>query len=278
MRAEKEKVARFFDEISSEYRDAYSEGSRASMRTQVLQSRREVVLNLLPHQKGRVLDIGCGPGVFARDLLEQGWEVWGVDISPKMIKGIIDGLERGERARRGYFLLGDIEALPLPDRFFDAVLCIGVLEYLDGTPRALKEIARVSKPGATIVVSIPNGMSPFNLLDKGALFLARRVLQVLEGGIRIWSKEYQLPIRRRSLRGQSPGQLCYHGNIERDLAVSGLSREKRVFHTYRSALISALAPSASLALGDYLEKNLPRVLRWTGVDCVIRATKQGTKG
>jgi ubiquinone/menaquinone biosynthesis C-methylase UbiE len=277
MEARKERVARFFDEISSDYRDAYGESCRLSMRAEILQSRREVVFNLLRRERGRVLDIGCGPGVFARDLLEQGWEVWGVDISPKMIKGVVDGLS-GERAERGYFLLGDIEALPLPDRFFDAVLCIGVLEYLNGCRRALKEIARVSKPGATVILSFPNRISPFNLLDRGALFLARPVLRVLEGGARMWNRDYQLPIRRRSLKGQSPGQLCYHGSIERDLAVSGLSTEKRAFHTYRSALISAFAPSASLALSQHLEKNLPRVLRWTGVDCVIRATKQGTKG
>jgi SAM-dependent methyltransferase len=215
--------------------------------------------------------------VFARDLLEQGWEVWGVDISPKMIKGILDGLG-GRSAGRGYFLLGDIEALPLPDGFFDAVLCIGVLEYLEETRRALKEIARVSKPGATVVLSIPNGMSPFNFLDRGALFLARSFLQVVEGGMRIWNRQYRLPIRRRSLTGELPGTLRYPRKVVKDLGASALSTKQQVFHTYRSAVIGTLVPSLSLALNGYLEKNLPGSLRWFGVDCVLKATRNGVTG
>ena len=45
--------------------------------------------------KNRILDIGCGPGVYTRDLSERAWEVWGMDISKRMLdeaKASLSGL------------------------------------------------------------------------------------------------------------------------------------------------------------------------------------------
>lgn len=52
-------------------------------------------------------------------------------------------------------LVCDIAAIPEPDASFDAVLCTEVLEHVPDPVRALEELARLIKPGGTIILSVP---------------------------------------------------------------------------------------------------------------------------
>ena len=58
---------------------------------------------------------------------------------------------------------GDIERLEFADDAFDAVICMGVLEYLPAYGRALSEICRVLRDPGIAVLSIPNRVSPYHL-------------------------------------------------------------------------------------------------------------------
>lgn len=88
----------------------------------------------------RVLDAGCGVGIFRDLLVEKADEYVGVDITPEMLR----------RARRYYpeeeFILGDIRSLDLPSSSFDLVFCWSVLIHLplNQFSLALKELSRVS--------------------------------------------------------------------------------------------------------------------------------------
>jgi ubiquinone/menaquinone biosynthesis C-methylase UbiE len=99
----------------------------------------------------RVLEVGCGRGVGLEILLSLGAEhVTGFDLDPKMIALAQKRLEKyGERAR---VFVGDAEAMDLPDAGFDAVVDYGVIHHIPQWQKALKEIARVLKPGGTFYV------------------------------------------------------------------------------------------------------------------------------
>src|SRR5260370_25436688 len=77
-------------------------------------------------------------------------------------------MARYARARCGSnrFRVGDMERLPFPDDTFDAVVCLGVIEYLAADDRALREIWRVLRPGGTAVISTPSAISPLHHLDR----------------------------------------------------------------------------------------------------------------
>ena len=62
---------------------------------------------------------------------------------------------------------------------FDVVLAMGVLEYADA-PRALDEIARVTRPGRMVVVTMLNPLSPYRLFEWGVFWPARRLLGRVE--------------------------------------------------------------------------------------------------
>lgn len=94
----------------------------------------------------RVLEIGCGRGVGVEILLSLGAEqVTGFDLDPKMIALAQKRLIKyGKRAR---VFVGDAEAVDAPSVSFDAVVDYGVIHHIPHWQKALKEIARVLKPG-----------------------------------------------------------------------------------------------------------------------------------
>jgi len=155
-------VTRIFDTEAdrwvSVYRPASSGGPRFAIFQEAirrrLERRRALALQLLDPRPGMaVLDVGCGHGSYARAILAEGARWIGVDVSIEMLrrgKG-----SPGDPAGRAVWLNGEAYALPIPSAAFDAVLCIGVLNYhrLDVVARILGELGRVLRPGGTAVVS-----------------------------------------------------------------------------------------------------------------------------
>ena len=96
----------------------------------------------------RVLEIGCGRGVGVEILLSLGAEhVTGFDFDPRMVALARQRLTRYSEKVRVF--VGDAEAIDAPDDSFDAVVDYGVIHHIPHWQLALKEIARVLKPGGT---------------------------------------------------------------------------------------------------------------------------------
>jgi ubiquinone/menaquinone biosynthesis C-methylase UbiE len=107
-----------------------------------------------PPRDARCLDIGCGAGRLVRTLAARCQHVTGVDPSAPML----------ERARMRAqklgvenvsFQEGRAEALPFPDQSFDCVTASNLLLHLPNPVAALKEAARVLRPGGRIAVLEP---------------------------------------------------------------------------------------------------------------------------
>jgi len=56
-------------------------------------------------------------------------------------------------------ILGDVTVLPFCEKTFDIIICSEVLEHLYAPSQALYEIVRVAKPGAKIIITVPNAFS-----------------------------------------------------------------------------------------------------------------------
>src|SRR5687767_6636936 len=115
--------------------------------------RRQLVRDALACQPGqRVIDIGCGPGFYAAELLEQvGAQgiVVGIDTSAPMLAA---AARRCEGRGRTEFHEAPATALPVASASFDRALSVQVLEYVADVPAALGEIHRVLCPGGRAVV------------------------------------------------------------------------------------------------------------------------------
>ncbi len=93
----------------------------------------------------KVLDVGCGGGLFSEELARLGCEVTGVDPSRKSIESARDharehGLEITYEVSPG-------EELPFEDGQFDLVVCCDVLEHVDDLDAVMAQTARVLRPG-----------------------------------------------------------------------------------------------------------------------------------
>lgn len=99
-----------------------------------------------------VLDIGCGPGIWTRELARRGYRTAAVDLTETAVmltRRSLDlfGLEADVRN-------GDAENLPFADAAFDGVVSHGVVHHTPDTQRCIIEMARVLKPGGLAVVSV----------------------------------------------------------------------------------------------------------------------------
>ncbi len=130
-------------------------------------TRLEIVQELLDSsidntEDNSVLDVGCGPGMIAGYLGEHKYEYFGLDLSMEML---LDHKNRFGRRRSNHLVLGNMEKLPYEDSSFDAVLCLGALEYLEDATLAIQEQARVLKKDGHIIISMQNKWSPYRIWD-----------------------------------------------------------------------------------------------------------------
>jgi SAM-dependent methyltransferase len=108
---------------------------------------------LLPHlaPEAKILDVGCGPGTISADLADRvpRGRVTGIDAARGIIAQAREAI--GDRQNLN-FTTGDVYALDLPDDTFDVVHAHQVLQHLGDPVRALREMARVARPGGLVAV------------------------------------------------------------------------------------------------------------------------------
>ncbi len=95
----------------------------------------------------RVLEAGCGAGRFTEVLLKHQARVYAFDFS-----SAVDANAENNMPNENLTLFqGDVGAIPFEDDFFDAVVCLGVLQHTPSTVGSLAELKRVLKPGGQLV-------------------------------------------------------------------------------------------------------------------------------
>jgi SAM-dependent methyltransferase len=131
---------------------------------------REAQVDLLDPQPGwRVADIGCGPGAFAEALHARGAQVTAIDSARAMLDAV------AARALGSELVQADALDLPLAGGSHDAACLVQVLEYVDDPVAALREAARVVRPGGAVLAGDTDwDTMGFNVADRA---LGRRVMQ-----------------------------------------------------------------------------------------------------
>lgn len=100
----------------------------------------------------KLLDIGCADGFFDKTLLQQGYDVHGMDISESLLKS---AEEIGVKTKKGDLA----QTLPFENNFFDFIFAGEILEHVVDTEHALEEISRILKKGGFFVLTTPNLVS-----------------------------------------------------------------------------------------------------------------------
>ncbi len=126
---------------------------------------REALAGILPKRlRGRqALDIGAGIGRISIMLARLGAEVTSVDISSEMLKRLNRRASAAGLRRKITPVRSSSHQIPLADRSFDIVTCLGLLEHLPEDIRAatIAEAARLVSPSGRIYVVVNNTDNPF---------------------------------------------------------------------------------------------------------------------
>jgi len=93
------------------------------------------------HARGRALDAGAGTLAYRSVLAPHVREYRSLDIT---------------RTHPDLDVVGDVQAMPLPDASFETVLCAEVLEHVPDPRKALAEIFRVLAPGGKLIITVPH--------------------------------------------------------------------------------------------------------------------------
>jgi SAM-dependent methyltransferase len=107
---------------------------------------------LRKYGRGRLLDVGCGQGQFARRA-SRFFAVHAVDISPNRVEAA--------RAHSGLdtIVVGSATALNFGNESFDVVCALDLVEHLPDPPAFFSEARRVLRPGGLLLLSTPNPTS-----------------------------------------------------------------------------------------------------------------------
>ena len=132
---------------------------------------------------GRLADFGCSNGFILSELrasrfADPGWELWGFDHAPHYIEA---ATRRGLAGAHFVQLDLDVPDAPLPGEF-DVVLCLETLEHMGSYRTGVRNVARATRPGGHLLLSVPNERGLPGLLK----FYGRKVLmrQTYEGFFR----------------------------------------------------------------------------------------------
>lgn len=152
-------VRDLFDAKAAGWPSKYAQGGRLAGRLSMLAN----MVSCHAPTGGRVLDLGCGTGDLARHLSAVGFQVTGCDVSASMLTtaatiGPADAVNWVQ-------LSAHWQVLPFSDGAFDAVVASSVLEYVGSPAVVLAECARVMRPGAVVLATVPDLAHPVRWLE-----------------------------------------------------------------------------------------------------------------
>lgn len=130
-----------------------------------MRKRLDLAFSMLGRKKfDKILDVGYGGGTFALMLSKIAKKVYGIDTLPRKQMEIVRDILKKEGVS-AELAVGSIFKSSYKNNFFDAIVCISVLEHFKGKElnKAVSEMYRILKPGGTLVMGFPvkNPMTDF---------------------------------------------------------------------------------------------------------------------
>jgi len=186
-----------FDEEAVRRQEAWFETpeGRAAFRLQ-----KDLLFGLLRPQTGeRLLDVGCGSGMYLDVFHRAGMSVTGLDPSPVML-----ALARRRMAHRADYFPGRAEILPFEDNEYDVVSLITCLEFVDDPAAALDEAMRVAR--SRVLLGVLNSLSLTGL--------ARRVQGWFAGGFYSRARFFSLWELEGMLSGLTDSRRIRWGSVQ----------------------------------------------------------------
>ena len=268
----KEKAELYFEKNALRYKNDYYLRNRSHPKW----IRHKIILQLVeeyvPSKEALILDVGCGPGMLAKDLAIKGYKGSGLDTSNMMIR-LSKDLFKQLKKEDWNFLVGDVEKTEFKQGTFDCVIASGVIEYMFEDMKMLNEMNRILKPGGYLIINISNKLgyaSSLNILTN----LIKRIPYVMN---------FLSVIRKRVLKSEYGADNLgftprkhFLFTFKKSLRVSGFEVKKNISHHF--SLLPA--PFSTLTQGifgnidaklDFLGKTPLKVFSASNLICAKKS-------
>jgi SAM-dependent methyltransferase len=151
----------------------------------------------------QVLEVGCGWGriIVGLKLMLPELRIHGIDLVYELIQHAKAVVPAETGFLDAQLNVGDAQWLPFKTAYFDAVISARVLQYVPDPERAVKEFARVVKPGGKVVVFLPNKLNPIRWFRYPAKLYA-------PSEIRTW-------FEKAELEGNDTRSICFTPQLYR---------------------------------------------------------------
>jgi ubiquinone/menaquinone biosynthesis C-methylase UbiE len=220
-----------------------------------------------PKRGERVLDVGCGTGIVAREVASRPGApgaVTGIDLSANML-----AVARAVVAREGLMIEwreGNAEQLPFHDGAFDLVLCQFALMFVADKAAALSEMRRVVTESGRVLISVWQGLDrhPFyqtlhNVIQQRMGMSALQQIFALGNaddvrGLALTAGFRQVDIKPFSLTARFPNPEAFiAGEIEVDTAA--IPSMQHLDSQSRQAIVTAIARDMQSPLKELISDN-----------------------
>jgi SAM-dependent methyltransferase len=154
---EQKRTDAHFEAASAYWKNIYEFGD---VDAAIYRDRRSVVLALVQQlalsTEWPILEIGCGSGLTSAALAHAGYTVQATDSVDAMLKLTRQHAEDAGISERVITSIRDVHKLDFPDNTFNLVLKIGVAPWLHSLGQAVREVARVLRPGGYLITTADN--------------------------------------------------------------------------------------------------------------------------
>ncbi|MEW6128352.1 MAG: class I SAM-dependent methyltransferase [Acidobacteriota bacterium] len=243
-------------ELSKYYPEDYWGGEPSPQWIQSSQSDKTTFVGECHLPGGRILDVGCGAGFFLRALGNQGWDGYGVEISPNATRAAakIFGEEK--------IITGTLLDANFDSQFFDTVTFWSALEHTNQPMKQLLEARRILKPDGSLIIQVPNASSYQAKLFKGDWFALdaprhryhfdyETLNRALESaGFEIYHSSFQSKVHNPHALRQSLKARLWHSPLKRLLFLLAIPFLKPL-----DAYFSKNGKGATLTIAAHLNRN-----------------------
>jgi SAM-dependent methyltransferase len=268
-----EDVNDYFGSTADYWEDIYrADGVEATIYRDRLFSVLKLARSLALPNEARILEVGCGAGLATVELARLGYSVQAVDAVPAMIARTRRAAAEAGVENRVDAQLGDVRNLTFADDSFHLVIAVGVLPWVNCLDHALCEMARVTRPGGHLILTLDNAWRLNHIFDPRC-FPAFRPLR----------RKARLGLQRLGLLKPGSSQprhaLCAIGKIDRSISSVGLRKVAGLtlgFGPFTLMGCKLFSDSMDIKINRILQKAADRgffLLRSCGVEYIVLAQK-----
>lgn len=169
-----ESSKRYYDSLAGTYDLSYLTGIAGNYHKRL---ETDLIRSMIRPKGKAILDIGTGTGRFAIEFANEASQVYGIDVSDKMI---LLARAKASHLPNVKFFVMDVSRLEFQERYFDDALCIGPFEFASDLSIYLSEINRVLKPRGQLIFTCFNKNSLFGILPRRPLTESHRLESIKE--------------------------------------------------------------------------------------------------